>query len=402
MLSTDFAPNEQWDDALFSLRLMFQPWKWYHGTAIKQAGKQLQSYFSTNSDTTVHFSISGRGALYQLLKALDLPQNTQVIVQAFTCEAVILPVLANHLTPVYCDIEEQTFSIDPVQLTKALNSNTKVIILQHTFGIYPHREKILKIAEKNSLIVIEDLAHGWDMDKMKQSGGESYKILSFGRSKAFSSVTGGAVISPKNYISQKLATQEKSLRSIGSLTLIRYLLYKPLSVLIKKTYDIFLGKILLFFAKNLQLISPELSQKEKRGVYDEINNFSFPNALAVLLIHQLNKYDQIYINRKILCDNYNRIFSVNHAYSTGLLRYPLIVKNRGDVLKKMQKQNIFLGKWYDTPIAPKGIDLEIMRYKKGSCPVAEKLCAGIVNLPTTHCHSAIPGIYTTMQWAQLA
>jgi dTDP-4-amino-4,6-dideoxygalactose transaminase len=65
-----------------------------------------------------------------------------------------------------------------------------------------------------------------------------------------------------------------------------------------------------------------------------------------------------------------------------LTRYPVHVKNRAEVLKKLKKQGIYAGHWYTQPVAPKGVSLAKMKYYNGTCPVAESVCASIINLPT--------------------
>ncbi|MBI4226084.1 DegT/DnrJ/EryC1/StrS aminotransferase family protein, partial [Candidatus Roizmanbacteria bacterium] len=191
MISTDFAPNESWDDAWLSLKLLIQPWRWKYGQEteiVKEKIKKLLNVTSYKLHVTCF--LSGRSALYYLLKSLNLPKNSKVIVQAFTCEAVVLPIIANKLKPVYIDIENETYSMDLNSLTRKLvNSKTdsvKVLILQHTFGLTPKfRKEIITLAQKNKLIVIEDLAHGFSPSIFRTDNRlpitDHYFLLSFGR-----------------------------------------------------------------------------------------------------------------------------------------------------------------------------------------------------------------------------
>lgn len=73
---------------------------------------------------------------------------------------------------------------------------------------------------------------------------------------------------------------------------------------------------------------------------------------------------------------------VQHDNTLSLIRYPLAVENREELLEKAKKQNIFLGKWYDHPVSPKDLNLSRVEYRLGSCPRAEEVCQKIINLPT--------------------
>ena len=124
MISTDFAPNESWDDAWESIKLLFQPWRWKKGQETELVKKEILSkLLITNHQLRINLFLSGRSALYFLLKSLNLPKNSEVIVQAFTCEAVVLPILANNLKPVYVDIEKKTYSMDYNSLTPLRSSS---------------------------------------------------------------------------------------------------------------------------------------------------------------------------------------------------------------------------------------------------------------------------------------
>lgn len=401
MISTDFAPNEKWDDAWISFKLLFQPWRWQKGKEAEEIITELLRKFQfpisnfqtnnkypiTNNQYKAFLYLTGRSALYTILRSLRLSPNSEVVVQAFTCEAVILPILANNLKPVYVDIETKTLSINPIELERKISKQTRAVILQHSFGMTPgHRAKILTLVRKHKLLLIEDIAHGYSSEKIsnfKFQIPNSIFLMSFGRSKAISSVFGGAIITNDKAIVKKLDHFERKQMPSQSFIL-RLLLYKPLSMIVKSTYDVGLGKLIHKMINLTKIFVPEISQKEKGGNYDLILDKAYPNALAILLLHQLDKFEQINKVRAAVCEIYRKKLKNNTFLTAGfsLIRYPILVDQPQKLLSEASRQNIFLGKWYDQVVAPKSLDLEKVGYKIGSCPIAENVCRKIINLPT--------------------
>ncbi len=387
MISVDLAPNENFDDALLSLKLIFKPWQWVKGKEINKAKRILLSSFLNIKDTKnfqVYFFLTGRAALFTILKTLNLPKDSEVITQGFTCEAVILPILANNLKPNYIDINPTTFSLNPIDLEKKINKNCQVLILQHTFAIPPSQlEKIYNLVKKHNLLLIQDIAHGYSIYQNKNKLTNQTYILSFGRSKALSSVFGGAIITNNKFLIKKLNKEIEKLKYPSIFFIFRCLLYKPLYFFIKKTYDFLHGKIIHYFVdKFFKIVPKEISNKEKEGNYDFSFNKKYPNALAILLLNQLKKYKNFYNKRVKITNFYQDFFKKNHYRNLPLLKYPILVKNRDQLIIKALKQNIFFSQWYNQVVAPKTLNLKKVYYKLGSCPVSEKLSQQIINLPT--------------------
>lgn len=397
MISTDFAPNEQLDDALLSTKLIFQPWRWFWGKETNQAAKNVICSLKIPivSKSKVHFFSTGRFALYFLLKSLNLKKGSEVIIPAFTCEAVVLPILKLGLKIVFVDIEKNSFSIDYNKLKPLISKNTSCLLIQHQFGFRPiYQDKIIDLALKNNLVVIEDLAHGFFSYQMPKKIAEKidranlnyFLLLSFGRSKSVSSVFGGAIVSFNERVNKKLDALKKQIPQLSYSQLIKLLIYKPIAFTIKKTYNfLWLGKLIHFLAKKLHLLSSEITKKEKSGQLDFSLNYQYPNALAILLLNQLKKIAIINKKRSIIAQFYQKSYAkTNYQITNNIfpLRFPLLVTNPEKIRQNLAKKDIFLGNWYSQVVAPKEFSLKITDYQKGSCPQAEKICQSIINLPT--------------------
>lgn len=386
MISSDFAHNETGADAFTSLGILLQPWRWYKGKELDNIKKILERKFFP--DHGIHLYLSARAGLYYLLQTLNFHKGSEVLVQAFTCEAVILPILENKLQPIYVDIEPESYSMDIKDLRKKLSSKSKTIILQHSFGITPKfREEIIALAKSNKLTIIEDMAHGSDFQQLRNDKNRTIKLLSFGRSKAFSSVFGGCLAIRDYHLNQKVKKQSAILFQPSFLFILRCLLYKILTVPIKSTYRfLFIGKILHKMTVNLHIFISEVSSREKKGKFDYILARAYPNALACLLSPQLKRYYQTAKVRKKNVEYYARNLQYDTDYEIierySLIRFPLLVEDRDTFIKKLQRYDIYLGKWYDQVVAPKEVSLKKMNYIDDSCPVAEKISKQIINIPT--------------------
>lgn len=381
MISADFASNEQWDDSRKAFQVMLNPFSWRKGKNIDRVRNTIKRNFFPSS--SIYIFLSGRGALYYLLKSLKVPERSEILVQGFTCEAVVLPILELNHIPVYIDINEEDFSMNMEDLEKKITPRSKILILQHTFGITPQkRSEIIALARQKKITVIEDLAHGFNPKIFDKDKYKTVKLLSFGRSKAFSSVFGGAVVTDEKILSTKLRGIEDQLSFPNFGFILKTLFYKCVTPFIKATYDIYIGKLFHKTIELLGLFSHEISEKEKSGKFDHRMALVYPNGLATVLLHQLRKYKKVATLRSKNVQKYSETFHKNFSENS-LIRFPLLVENRTQIVKNLRKQNIFLGKWYDQVIAPKSLNIHKFQYKKGTCPRAEEICEKVINLPTS-------------------
>ncbi|MCX5707598.1 MAG: DegT/DnrJ/EryC1/StrS family aminotransferase [Candidatus Omnitrophica bacterium] len=105
---------------------------------------------------------SGTDALFLSLLALGIGSQDEVIVPVFTFIATANAVTYTGAKPVFVDIDEKTYNIDPRKIEKAITKKTKAIIPVHLFGQSADMDPIMRIAKKHGLKVIEDAcqAHG--------------------------------------------------------------------------------------------------------------------------------------------------------------------------------------------------------------------------------------------------
>ncbi len=388
-IAIGLSPNTENDDIWQAIKIIFQPWMWKGGDAIKKVEDWFKNYFNIDE---VFLLNSGRSALYAVLKSFGIGEGDEVLIQAFTCVAVPDPIIWVGAKPVYVDIDE-TLNIDSGFIEKHINRKTKAIIVQHTFGIPTNIELITKIAQKHKLILIEDCAHalGAEINGKKVGTFGDAAIFSFGRDKIISSVFGGmAIISSKFKVqSSKLKNFQEQLKFPSYFWIFQQLLHPLAFAIIHPIYNLLVGKLLLIILQKLQLLSKPIQKEEMNGGRPDIFPKLYPNALAFILLKQLKKLDGYNEKRRKIAQFYSQKLSkvqnitlppmiTNAIY----LRFNIQTNMAEKILSRAKKQGILLGNWYRNIIDPRGVDYGKIGYTINSCPKAELAAKLSVNLPT--------------------
>lgn len=383
-VAISLSPNTTKADVRRAWEVLLTPVFWRRGMRLPDIAHRLSAMHAGRS---VALTSSGRQALYDTLRALGIGQNKEVIIQAFTCIAVPEPIMWAGAVPVYADIKQGTYNIDPDDVRRKITSRTRAIIVQHTFGMPGPIEELQAIAREHNLILIEDCAHalgGTYKDKPLGTFGDA-AILSFGRDKVVSSVFGGAVVSARQDIIHAINSVGKQRSYPPATWVAQQLLHPILFSVILPTYFSGLGKALLVAAQKVGLLSKAVEAGEKRGAKPQHFAYRFSPALGQLLDLQLTQLPQFTKRRQEIVAKYLKAFAnIDKApeWSLRLLRFPLLVDNPNQMRAAAREKKMLLGDWYDAPLAPKDSSLGAFGYTPGSCPVAEETAKKVINLPT--------------------
>lgn len=138
---------------------------------------------------------SGTSALHIGNLALGLGPGDEVIVPSFTFAASANSIALTGATPVFCDVDEETFTIDPEKIESLVTSKTRAIMVVHLYGQMADMPKIMEIAKKRKLFVIEDAAqaHGASIDGKAAGSWGDFGIFSFYPTKNMTTGEGGAI-----------------------------------------------------------------------------------------------------------------------------------------------------------------------------------------------------------------
>jgi len=397
-ISISLSPNTEKDDIQIALKLLFQPGLWKRESVETGSLPALEEEFKKYLGVKYAIAFnSGRSALMAILEALEIKKNDEVLLQGFTCNSAVNPILAKGAKPVFVDVDE-TINLDPNDLKKRITPHSKAVMVQHTFGWPAQIEEILEISRKNNLFFIEDCAHSLGAKYKEKSCGTfgDTAFFSFGRDKIISSVFGGMAVTDNEEIGERIKNFREKLDYPSRFWIFQQLLHPILvNYLISPAYGLnqYLGRIILGFFHQLSILSKGVYKKEKRGKIPKYFPKKFPNALAILALNQFRKLERFNEHRREIAkfyeENLKEKLELPLARKTGdisptFMRYPILMEENADrILEAARKRKIYLDDgWRKTTIVPPDTNQEKMQYIPGSCPNAEKIAKKILNLPT--------------------
>ncbi|MDR2980423.1 MAG: DegT/DnrJ/EryC1/StrS family aminotransferase [Bacteroidales bacterium] len=319
-----------------------------NGSAVKSFQENLEKYLSVK-----HVISCGNGtdALQVALMAINLQPGDEIITTPFTFIATAEVVALLKLKTVFVDVEPDTFNLNVDLIEPAITPKTKAIVPVHLFGQCCDMEKIMKIAEKHNLFVIEDAC---------QAIGAEYTF--------------------KNGKTQKAGT-------IGHIGCTSFFPSKNLGCY---------GDGGAIFTNDDRLA------KKMRGIvnhgmfvryYHEMIgvNSRLDSIQAAVLDVKLKHLDEYNAARHQTAEYYNRAFANHPNITTPVIevctthvfhQYTLRIKdvNRDELIKKMNEAGIPVMIYYPVPLHLQKAFADLGG-RKGDFPVTEALCDCVISLP---------------------
>ena len=287
---------------------------------------------------------SGTTALWMVLSGLGIGQGDEVITAPNTFIATVEAVSCCGAKPIFVDIDEQTYTINPEQLETAITPRTKAIIPVHLYGQMADMDSILKIARKHGLFVIEDAcqAHGAEY--------KGYRAGSMGDAGCFSFYPGknlgaygeaGAIVTNNAELAKKM----RMFRDHGQ---------------VKKYYhsiigwnarmDGFQGAVLRVKLKYLSAWNEE--RRRNAQLYSE-------------LLSEVNN-----VITPMEADYAKHIYHI----------YAIRTQNRDSFISTLAEKDIYCGIHYPIPVHLQQA-YRYLGYGMGSFPLAEKCAEEVASLP---------------------
>jgi dTDP-4-amino-4,6-dideoxygalactose transaminase len=290
------------------------------------------------TDSNLHFVSNGTIALQLALRALDITDG-EVITTPFSYVATASAILWERCTPVFVDVDPETFCLDPALIEDAITDRTRAILPVHVFGNAADVVAISHIAEDHALPVIYDGAHAFGARLHGRSvlGYGDVATASFHATKAFHTIEGGAVVTRDTAVHERL-------------------------------------ELLKRFGHNLD-------DHVMLGINGKASEFSA--AMGLVNLHHI---DEVIAQRRALVELYDRLLGGRYGrqrMAAGLEEnyayYPIVFDSEAELLRSQRRLNT-IDVWPRRYFFP---SLNTLPYLTGSraCPVSESLAHRVMCLP---------------------
>jgi perosamine synthetase len=325
--------------------------RWAIGPEIDEFEKIIANYVGCDYCVALN---SGTSALHATLLAYGLHDN-EVIVPSFTFISTANSVLFVNAKPIFADIEQTTYGLDPIDVNRKITSSTKAIMPVDYGGLSCQISEIKQLAIEHNLVIIEDAAEalGSSIKGRKVGSISDSAIFSFCANKVITTGEGGATVTNSKEIYEKI----KLIRSHGR------------------------------FDKTNYFNNPLDADYVDLGY-----NWRMSSISAALGISQMNKLDKIikmrqenanYISSRI--SKHRQIQAPNppagyeHIYQLYTIRLS-DKKTRDELHQHLLKKRIF-SKVYFSPIHLTSFYMKRYGTRRGMLPVTEKVADEVLSLP---------------------
>ncbi|MBZ0135323.1 MAG: DegT/DnrJ/EryC1/StrS family aminotransferase [Planctomycetes bacterium] len=327
------------DEVLSAVGRVFDDQAFVLGKYVEDFEKDAAAYLGVKHAVGVS---NGSDALLLSLMAADIGPGDEVIVPSFTFFATAGAVARLGATPVFCDVEEDSFNIDVASAKSKVTDKTKAIIPVDLYGQCADMEGVMNLAREHDLVVVEDTAQAFGATRNgKQAGTFShFGTYSFYPTKNLGGAgDGGMVVSNDDALADKI----RLLRVHGE--------------------------------------RPRYHNKVV-GICGRLDSLQ-----AVVLQIKLKKLDEWNKHRAEIAEQYNARFEgklktppVSAGNSHIYHQYTLRVENRDAVATQLAEKAIGCGVYYPVPLHLQEC-FASQGGKKGDLPVSEKLCETALSLP---------------------
>ena len=315
--------------------------KFIMGPQIRELEQKLEEF--TGSPNAITCS-SGTDALLLALMACDVGPGDEVITTPFTFIATAEVISFLGVKPVFVDIEEKTYNIDPLRIKENITPRTKAIIPVSLYGQPADMDEINELAQEHGIIVIEDACQSFGSEYKGKKSCDLSKLActSFFPSKPLGCYgDGGAVFTDD----EKMAEKIRSLRVHGQT---------------QRYYHKYVGV---------------------NGRLDTIQ--------AAILNVKMDHFEEELESRNVIAKRYSEKLKnvkdlvvpfVKEDRTSVYAQYSVRVKNRDQVVEELKEKGIPTAIHYPKPLHLQEAYADL-GYKKGDFPVSEIVSEQILSLP---------------------
>ena len=178
-------------------------WLTNMGSKHQQLEADLKAYLDM---PVVTLFANGHLALEMVLAAFEFPKGSEVITTPFTFASTTHAIVRSGLTPVFCDVDPVSYTMDPAKIEGLITEKTVAIMPVHVYGNLCDVDAIDAIAKKHGLKVIYDAAHAFGVkrDGISAANFGDASMFSFHATKVFHSIEGGTICCKDETLQQKM------------------------------------------------------------------------------------------------------------------------------------------------------------------------------------------------------
>lgn len=178
--------------------------QFYGGKKVRSLQEEMASFFDVNAAVAFNSATSG---LHAAVYASGVAPGDEVITSPYTMSATSTAILMCGGTPVFADVEDKTFGIDPASVESLISPQTKAILVVNIFGHAARLAELKEIADRNGLYLIEDNSQAPGAIHNRRFTGTigHMGIFSFNRHKVMQSGEGGVVLTDSQTLAEKMS-----------------------------------------------------------------------------------------------------------------------------------------------------------------------------------------------------
>lgn len=374
-------------DCLLALRYLARPDRLVQGDAL--AAYEQEFARRVEVEHAISFS-HGRVGLYGLLLALGIGPGDEVLLQVPTHIVVPNAIRYAGATPVYVDCLPGTYNMDLEQAERRVTSRTRVLLLQHTFGIPADIDAASALARRHNLELIEDCVHALGATYAGRPAGSFGRAAFFSteETKTISTTMGGMVTTADAGLAARMRRFQAECEPPSAVLTAGYLLKLVLYHLLTQPSLHRYTRIAYELAGKRNPLPGAMAAGEFHGGLPEGYARRLSNGQAALGLRQLRRLDGNIAHRRAIAALYAERLATAGITLSGVpaqaapayLRYPLWTPDR-QAAQRAAAAHAVLGTWFTSVLEEAASPLH-GGYQMGACPVAEDAARHLVNLPT--------------------
>jgi perosamine synthetase len=358
-----------------------------------RAVRQFEEAFAAKVGRSRAFAFwKGRVALYAILKALGVGEGDEIVLPGYTCVMNVNPIKYLGAKPIYVDIDPVTYNMAPELLESKITPRTKAIIVQHTYGYPCDMDAIGEVARRRGIPIIEDccLALGSTYKGRLCGTFGLAAYWSFQWNKPFTTGIGGIAATDDETLASRIGQACRDLLAApparAALILTAQRLVYRLCIYPRTTA---LATAMFRWLTHKGLVVGSSSDEEFRPVMPEGFFRGMSAGQAGAGLRQTGRWDRNLAHRRDLRKLYDRLLAeagwpvppIPETMDPVLVRYPVRVADKARAVAEAPGAGVEIGTWFECPLHPIETPMHLYDYHGGMCPVAEKACREVVNLP---------------------